>query len=357
VAAVSEAGGLGVLGAAGLGPEQIHEQCAKIRKLTSKPFGVDILLPGNTAEAPPMSAAGPSPGNGAPRSPLDMLPPQYKEWVESAIERFGLQPPPPPQPPPDRQAQAAEARDRRSRELQQVEAILEERVAVFASGLGNPAPYVQRFHDVGTKVMALVGNVKNARRVAEGGADVVVAQGYEAGGHTGRIGTFALVPQVVDAVAPTPVVAAGGVGDGRGVAAALALGAQGVWVGTAFLATYEANVLPELKQRIIEATEEDTRVTRLYSGKTMRNINNPLIEYWEESGLQALPMGMQGIVSGRVTAAARASGKPELMMNPAGQISGMLTKIRPAREVLEEMVEGAVRVLSELSSSRVIISV
>lgn len=361
VAAVSEAGGLGVLGAAGLGPDQIHEQCAKIRKLTSKPFGVDILLPGNTAEAPAPagnggSDAGPSREG---RSPLDLLPSQYKEWVEGAINKFYLKEPPPPAPRPlDGGAARAEgSRDRRSREVQQVEAIVEERVAVFASGLGNPAPYVKQFHDIGTKVLALVGNVKNAKRVAEGGADVVVAQGYEAGGHTGRIGTFALVPQVVDAVSPTPVVAAGGVGDGRGIAAALALGAIGVWVGTAFLATHEANVLPELKQRILNATEEDTRVTRLYSGKTMRNINNPLIELWEESGLQALPMGLQGIVSGRVTAAARASGRPELTMNPAGQISGMLKEIRPAREVLEEMVEGAVRILSELSSSRVTASV
>ncbi len=137
---------------------------------------------------------------------------------------------------------------------------------------------------------------------------------------------------------------------------ALALGAQGVWVGTAFLATHEANLFPELKQRIVDANEEDTRVTRLYSGKTMRNINNPLIEYWEEAGLQALPMGLQGVVSGRVTNAARVSGRPELTMNPAGQISGMLRQIRPAREVLEEMVEGAARVLAELSASRVTVS-
>jgi nitronate monooxygenase len=359
VAAVSEAGGLGVIGAAGLGPDQIHEQCEKVRSLTKKPFGVDILLPGNTAEAPSSGANG-GPSNGGPaRSPLDMLPPQYKGWVDNAIEHFGLQLP---SATPQTAPQAAPrtdsgGQDRRTREQQQVDAILKERVAVFASGLGNPAQYVNAFHEIGTKVIALVGNVKNAKRVADGGADVVVAQGYEAGGHTGRIGTFALVPQVVDAVAPTPVVAAGGIGDGRGVAAAIALGAQGVWVGTAFLATPEANLLPELKERIVNANEEDTRVTRLYSGKTMRNINNPLIEYWEEAGLQALPMGLQGMVSGRVTMAARASGHPELTMNPAGQISGMIKKVRPAREVLEDMVEGAARVLSELAASRVTVSV
>ncbi len=351
VAAVSEAGGLGVLGAAGLGPDQIHEQCAKVRKLTSKPFGVDILLPGNTAEVPPPANGG---AGDAPRDPRDFLGKEYREWSDKAIEHFGLKEPPP----VERPARPAGApADRRSMQDRQVEAIREERVAVFASGLGNPAPYVKGFHDVGTKVIALVGNVKNARRVADGGADIVVAQGYEAGGHTGRIGTFALTPQVVDAVAPTPVVLAGGVGDGRGIAAALALGAQGVWVGTAFLATFEANLLPELKERIVQANEEDTRVTRLYSGKTMRNINNPLIEYWEESGLQALPMGLQGLVSGRVTAAARASGHPELTMNPAGQVSGMLKKVRPAREVMEELVRGAAEVLQQLSASRVTVSV
>jgi nitronate monooxygenase len=355
VAAVSEAGGLGVLGAAGLGPEAIHEQCAKVRGLTKKPFGVDILLPGNTAEAPPAARNGgeaPSP----PRDPWQFLPSQYREWTEKAMEHFGLAEPPPATRPPLGAGARGEG-GRASSQERQVQAILEERVAVFASGLGNPAPYVKSMHEAGIRVMALVGNVKNARRVAEGGADVVVAQGYEAGGHTGRVGTFALVPQVVDAVSPTPVVAAGGVGDGRGVAAAIALGAQGVWVGTAFLATHEANVLPELKQRIVQASEEDTRVTRLYSGKTMRNINNPLIEYWEESGLQALPMGLQGLVSGRVTAAARAAGKVELTMNPAGQISGMIREIRPASEVLDDMVEGAVRVLKELATSRVTIAV
>jgi len=353
VAAVSDAGGLGVLGAAGLGPDAIHEQCAKVRGLTKKPFGVDILLPGNTGTLPaPRTDAGG--GSTAPRDLSALLPGEYREWTDRAIEHFGLSEPERAPRPAGAQGQRAAGE---SMQDLQVRAILQESVAVFASGLGNPAPYVKAFHDVGTRVMALVGNVKNARRVAEGGADVVVAQGYEAGGHTGRIGTFALTPQVVDAVSPTPVVLAGGVGDGRGVAAAIALGAQGVWVGTAFLATHEANVLPELKERVLQATEEDTRVTRLYSGKTMRNINNALIEYWEDSGLQALPMGIQGIVSGRVTAAARASGRADLTMNPAGQISGMLTKIRPAREVLEEMVQQAIDVLKEMASTRVTVAI
>jgi nitronate monooxygenase len=235
----------------------------------------------------------------------------------------------------------------------QVEAILELKVPVFAAGLGNPSPYADAFHAYGAKVIGLVGNVKNARRIADGGTDVVVAQGTEAGGHTGRIGTMALIPQVIDAVAPTPVCAAGGIGDGRGIAGALAMGCDGVWIGTAFLVSREASWPDVLKERIIAATEEDTRVTRLYSGKTMRNINNPLIEYWESQKLDALPMGLQGIVSGEIMAGARQADKMELLMNPAGQISGMLKAMRPAKDIFEEMVREASQILSQGLGSRV----
>ena len=206
-------------------------------------------------------------------------------------------------------------------------------------------------------MIGLVGNVKNARRVADGGTDVVVAQGTEAGGHTGRIGTMALLPQVIDAVAPTPVAAAGGIGDGRGIASAIAMGADGVWVGTAFLVSREATWPDLLKDRILAASEEDTRVTRLYSGKTMRNINNPLIEYWEGQKLDALPMGLQGIVSGEIMAGARQADRLELLMNPAGQISGMLTESRPAKEIFEEMVREAAEVFVEGLPSRLRASV
>jgi NAD(P)H-dependent flavin oxidoreductase YrpB (nitropropane dioxygenase family) len=152
------------------------------------------------------------------------------------------------------------------------------------------------------------------------------------------------------------VILAGGVGDGRAVAAALALGAQGVWVGTAFLATPEANILPEHKTHLLQSTEEDTRVTRLYSGKTARALVNPVIESWEKSGLAALPMGMQGMVSGRIEAAARASGRHDLTMHLGGQIAGMVNEIRPAHVVLNELVREAVDVLTTLTRARVTVS-
>jgi nitronate monooxygenase len=227
----------------------------------------------------------------------------------------------------------------------QMEVVIEEKIPVFASGLGNPAPWVDRLHANGTKILSLVGNVKNAKRVADAGADVVVAQGTEAGGHTGRIATLALVPQVIDAVSPTPVIAAGGIADGRGIAAALAMGAIGVWCGTVFLVSEEANQPETQKQRILAATEEDTRVTRLYSGKTMRNITNPLIEAWDASGLQALPMGLQGLLIQDLVYSVRQAGREDLLMNAAGQASGMLNRVRPAAEILHDMVAGAAEIL------------
>ena len=355
VAAVSEAGGLGIVGAASMPPDEIERQVRRIRDLTSKPFGVDVLLPSGVAaprpaEAPAAAADRPQAQEQArPKRPREYLPEPYQEFIAGAEKEFGL----PPRPENSDWSQGMRRIGAGDFSKKQVEAILELRVPVFASGLGNPAPYVEAFHAQGAKVIGLVGNVKNARRVADGGTDVVVAQGTEAGGHTGRIGTMALLPQVIDAVAPTPVCAAGGVGDGRGIASALAMGCDGVWIGTAFLVSREANWPDILKERILAATEEDTRVTRLYSGKTMRNINNPLIEYWESQKLDALPMGMQGIISGEIMSGARQADKMELLMNPAGQISGMLHESRPAKAILEEMVREAAAILSTELKARV----
>ncbi|MBI5288202.1 MAG: nitronate monooxygenase [Chloroflexi bacterium] len=363
VAAVSEAGGLGIVGAASMPPEEIERQVRRIRDLTSKPFGVDVLLPSGVARAP--SAEGkeqttngkgkdsPAQVNASPKRPRDYLPAPYQEFITKAEGEFGL-----PERGRDEDFSAGMRRlGATDFSKKQVEAILDLKVPVFAAGLGNPGPYVEAFRAQGAKVIGLVGNVKNAKRLADSGTDVVVAQGTEAGGHTGRIGTLALIPQVIDAIAPTPVVAAGGIGDGRGIAAALAAGCDGVWIGTAFLVSREATWPDLLKERILAATEEDTRVTRLYSGKTMRNINNPLIEYWEGQKLDALPMGMQGIVSGEIMAGAREANRLELLMNPAGQISGMLHESRPAKDIFADMVRGAAEILSEGLKRRVQASV
>lgn len=330
VAAVSNAGGLGVLGGAGFGPDALREEIRRIRSLTEKPFGVDLLMPSNAVRVESTN------GDGAPDWRAQ-VPAEYWEAIGELKRQFGI---------PEVEAPRT-AGGARWRVEEQVEVVLDERVPVLASGLGNPAPYVPRCRELGIRVIALVGNTKNARRVSEGGVDIVVAQGTEAGGHTGRVGTMALVPQVVDTVAPTPVVAAGGIADGRGLAAALALGAQGIWCGTAFLATQEANIDDWQKARIVNATEEDTTVTRLYSGKTMRNITNPLIQAWEALSIKALPMGMQGLLIADLMAGIREAGKDELLMNAAGQAAGLISTLRPAGDVLQGMVEEAAAVLTE----------
>lgn len=328
-AAVSNAGGLGVLGGAGFGPEKLRSEIHRLRGMTNRPFGVDLLLPSNYM--------GGAASGEMPRDPRELIPAATYAGVRKMTEDLGIawqQAPPAPEP-------ARRPRAGGGMSDEQMEVVIDEKIPVFAAGLGTPGPWMERLHANGTKVLSLVGNVKNAKRVAAAGVDVVVAQGTEAGGHTGRIATMALVPQVVDAVSPTPVVAAGGIADGRGLAAAIALGAIGVWCGTAFLVSNEA-AQPEIqKQRILAATDEDTRVTRLYSGKTMRNITNPLIEAWEASGIQALPMGLQGLLVQDLVYSVRKAGREELLMNAAGQISGLIHEVRPARDVLNDIVRGA----------------
>ncbi len=333
-AAVSNAGGLGVIGGAGFSPDRLREEIAKVRSMTDKPFGVDLLLPSNFL--------GGAASGEIPRDPRELIPESSKAGMRKIADDLGIEWKPVEQV----NSPLANRRQGGGMSDDQMEVVIDEKVPVFAAGLGTPAPWLDRLHANGTKVLSLVGNTKNAKRVAAAGVDVVVAQGTEAGGHTGRVATMALIPQVVDSVSPTPVVAAGGIADGRGLAAALALGALGVWCGTAFLVSNEANQPEIQKQRILAATDEDTRITKLYSGKTMRNITNPLIEAWEAASIPAMPMGLQGALTGDLLNSVRAAGRDDLMMNAAGQISGMLTKSRPAADILYDMVAEAADILA-----------
>jgi NAD(P)H-dependent flavin oxidoreductase YrpB (nitropropane dioxygenase family) len=238
----------------------------------------------------------------------------------------------------------------------QVDACLEERIPVFAAGLGDPAWVVPLARQVGMKVMGLVGNVRNAQRQVQARVDYVIAQGYEAGGHTGKIANFPLIPMVVDAVRPVPVIAAGAIADGRTLVAALALGAVGAWVGTAFLMAEECKIYPEHQAEIVRGSAEDFVVTRAYTGKTARDYRNAVIDAWEKSGLSPLPMPLQGVLMDDFVAAAEATGRHELINNPVGQIGGMLTRKWPAREILMSMVEEAETVLDRLESLRAVVA-
>jgi len=334
VVAVSEAGGLGVLGAAGFTVDEMRENIREIRKQTDKPFGVDLLLPAQTTSAADMDHEGP------PKVPLSeilkTLPKGHYEWMMKVKEEMAL---------PDIEVMV-NTQSTTVRPHAAVKACIEEKVPLFCAGLGNPGFMVDEAHAAGMKVLGLSGNTKNALRIAQLVVDLVAAQGHEGGGHTGRVGSLALWPQAVDAVAPTPVLAAGGIGDGRGLAAALVVGCVGVWVGTRFLASHEGGLLDVQKEAIVKATDEDTRRTYLYTGKTSRATYNRFHDLWETSGLDPLPFPTQILfASGMVEMFTRAE-KYEYVGPFAGQVSGLIDEIKPAAQILAEMVEGAVDVLA-----------
>jgi NAD(P)H-dependent flavin oxidoreductase YrpB (nitropropane dioxygenase family) len=321
-AAVSNAGGLGVIGGAGFGAERLRLEIQRTRQLTEKPFGVDLLLPVQTTGEVLLAR---------PESERPVLDDAARTALgeDAGFGEFAV---------------GDDGRPVRPEELMRV--VLEEEVPVFASGLGNPGPWVPYLRERGTVVMALVGNVKNARRVNDAGVDVVVAQGAEGGGHTGRVATVSLVPAVVGAVGPTPVVAAGGITDGTGLAAALALGACGVWMGTRFVATPEAQGHINYKNKIVDAGEDDTIVTRAYSGKPLRVIRNKWTDDWEQRPQDILPFPQQFRNSSAVYVAARRDGDTELGSMPCGQGAAKIVSLEPAAEIVRGVVEEARRVLT-----------
>jgi NAD(P)H-dependent flavin oxidoreductase YrpB (nitropropane dioxygenase family) len=344
VVAVSEAGGLGVLGAAGLTVEEMQEQIREIRKLTDKPFGVDVLLPRQTV------AAGDQEFDGTREYPLTevikTLPKPHYEWLMRIKEEMKL-----PEP-----AASIRAGSTTSRPHASVEVCIEEQVPLFCAGLGDPGFMVPAAHATGMKVLGISGNTKNARRIAQSGADLVVAQGHEGGGHTGRVGSIALWPQAIDAAAPTPVLAAGGIGDGRGVAAALAVGCVGVWVGTRFLASSEGGALDVQKDAIVQATDEDTRRTYIYTGKTSRAIYNRFHDLWEESGLDPLPFPSQSLLASAMVEMFSQAEAADYMGPFSGQVSGLIDEIKPAAQIVEEMVEQAADILTHRLREDVVVS-
>lgn len=334
VVAVSEAGGLGVLGGAGYTVETLREEIRRIKSLTDKPFGVDILLPADIV------ARGDSPYDGPQETSimdaLDFLPAEHRDWILRVKDELGL---------PDAEATMASGTTT-ERPHAAVQVCIEEGVPLFCAGLGNPGFMVDAAHDAGMLVLGIAGNARNAGRIAASGADLVVAQGHEAGGHTGRIGSVALWPQAIDAAAPTPVLAAGGIGDGRGVAAALAMGCAGVWIGTRFLASEEGGAIDTQKQAIVDAADEDTRRTLVYTGKTSRATYNKFHDLWEASGLEPLPFPLQVVLSSAMVAMLDQAGLSEYVGPFAGQVSGLIHEIEPASRIVERIVAETVDILA-----------
>jgi nitronate monooxygenase len=336
VAAVSNAGGLGVLGCTSMSPDEVRSVIRRTRELTDRPFGVDLILPAR------IDQVGTRVGDVA-----GMIPAEHRALAERIAAELGVEP----------RARTASGQDRMALGTDaeaQVEVVLEEGVPVFVGALGSPGPYVERFHDAGAVVMSVVGNTKQAAQVARDGADVVIAQGTEGGGHTGHVGTLALLPQVLDAV-DVPVVAAGGIGDGRGLAAALVMGCQGVWVGTRFLATEEAGIAGWQKAGILAAADQSPIISRAYTGKRFRMLPNRWTHAWEQADLDPLPMPLQPVLTGQVLGglATDRAGREDVSMNGAGNIAGLITEALPAATVVEHMVEEARRLLGRWAPQQV----
>lgn len=277
VAAVSEAGGLGIVGSGGMPPAVLEEQIAEVRERTDRPFGVNLML----------------------------LDPNIDE---------------------------------------QVEIVLRERVPMVTTGAGNPAEYIDRLKEAGIKVFPVVPAVALARRMERAGADGIIAEGTESGGHVGEVTTIVLVPQVVDAVS-IPVVAAGGIADGRGLAAAIVLGADGVQMGTRFLASIEAPVHGNFKNAVLKANERATIVTGRSIGAPVRTLANRMTKQFARYEEEHRPREeFETLAVGGLRRAVY-EGDLETGSLMAGQISGLITEVKPVGTIIEEMVETARKLL------------
>jgi enoyl-[acyl-carrier protein] reductase II len=295
-AAVSAAGGLGVIAAAHGTAKDLREEIHRVRELTDKPFGVDILFASVRTSG----------------QETERFTDSVKGWIDVTLE---------------------------------------ERVPVLIAGLGNPGPVTAEAHRLGIAVMALCGNVKQARDHAANDVDVIIAQGHEGGGHTGRVGGVVLTPAVVDAVMPRLVVAAGGLADGRGLVAALALGAAGVWMGTRFIATREAYGHDNYKQKIATIDEEGTVVTRAVSGKPNRQIRNAFTREWESRQGEIQPFPIQYECVGKpASIRAREEGDVEHGSAAAGQSAGLIHDVRPVADVMVSIVDEAEVILHRLGA-------
>ncbi|MBT4044988.1 MAG: nitronate monooxygenase [Rhodospirillaceae bacterium] len=329
VAAVSDAGGCGVLGGSALSPEEVRRRIQRVRQLTDKPFGVDLLLPASLAAA--------STTRTGVREELRNNHPEHVAFMHSLLERFELTPSPVENDivNSDKYAEA------------QIEVVLEEKVPIFAAGLGDPARIVPRARDQGMVVIGLAGTVRNAERHKEAGVDLIVCQGTEGGGHTGRVSTLPLVAEAVTSVAPVPIVAAGGISDGRGIAAALTLGAIGVWMGSAFLVAEECGLPDVVKDELVEGKASDFRISESWTGKSLRAKHNVVSDAWAQSGLPSLPTPYQRVLMEDFLSAAQKAGRWDLYMNAAGQGTGMLKQRRPAADIMADLVSGTVQALTD----------
>jgi NAD(P)H-dependent flavin oxidoreductase YrpB (nitropropane dioxygenase family) len=327
-----------VLGALGRTPDHLDRELTWMEEQVGDlPYGVDIVIPATSLDRD---------GEGPEfQSRLEaMIPEGHRDFVEGILARHDVGPLPDGPGSTERVGNSAA-----EREL--VDVVLGHRARLLVNALGPmPKEIVDRAHDAGLLTGGLVGSPTHAARQRANGVDVIIAQGSEAAGHTGQISTMVLVPQVADAVAPAPVLAAGGVASGRQIAAALALGAQGVWTGTIWLTVEEADTDPVLKARLLEATSSDTVQTKSVTGKPNRFIRNDWTDAWAAPDAPApLPWPLQLKLTSPALARIGRSQHPRLVGTSVGQSIGMVNASRPARRVLQELVEQYLEAVEHLN--------
>jgi NAD(P)H-dependent flavin oxidoreductase YrpB (nitropropane dioxygenase family) len=334
VVAVSKAGGLGVLGAVGYSPEQLEIELNWIDEhIGDHPYGVDIVIP-NKYEGMDTDMS----GEELEKMLQDLVPQGHLDFARKLLNDHGV-------PTPEGEDNSLKLLGwTEATATPQVEVALQhDKMILIANALGTPPPdIIGQIHDAGRKVAALCGSPYQARKHADAGVDIIIAQGGEGGGHCGDVGSIVLWPQVVEEVAPVPVLAAGGIGSGAQIAAALALGCQGAWSGSQWLMVEEAENTPVQQATYAKATSRDTVRSRSFTGKPCRMLRNDWTEAWEAPDApDPLPMPLQYMVSGMAVAATHRypDQSVDVAFNPVGQVVGQFEKVEKTAAVVQRWVE------------------
>jgi NAD(P)H-dependent flavin oxidoreductase YrpB (nitropropane dioxygenase family) len=353
VAAVSKAGGMGVLGAVAHSPAQLEIDLKWIEdEIGDRPYGVDLIVPAKYA--------GSDNGGLTMADIAGLIPAEHRAFVDRLLEKYDV-PPLPVDDDRQRRDPATSSGTAAPFSAAQADPLLEIALAhqprLLVNALGPPpAHMIERVKEEGGLIGALAGKAQHAERHVNAGVDVIIAQGAEAGGHTGEVGTMVLIPEIVDAVAPVPVLGAGGIGRGRQMAAAMALGAQGVWCGSVWLTTDEAETHPVVKQKFLAASSSDTLRSRSLTGKPARQLRSAWTDEWDDpANPRPLGMPLQPILVAEARARIeRASYRPgsgaEALSNYfVGQIVGSLNVAKPAAQVVFDMIDEFIEAVQGLA--------
>ena len=330
VAAITNAGGFGVYGATRRFPEEITQELAQIRSLVGdRPFGVDLVLPPGMPEHNSREAIEAE------------IPAEHSEFVSQLIDRFAV---------PKASKPGMRTRFIRSKEIEQaqLQAVMDSDVDMLACGIGAPSDVVAEAKDRGKTTLALIGSPHHVPKAVAAGVEIIVAQGYDAGAHTGPIGTYSLVPQIVDAAGDIPVLAAGGVATGRHIAAALAMGAQGVWLGTAWLLSkeHQGDMHPVNRDKLIQAGSADTVITRSESGKPFRQVRTGWSQAWEAEDAPApLKMPYQDVLVGDLLGAIEEHDIEPLIHSGAGQSIAYFNDVKPVAQIMQALIDETAQAL------------